>query len=220
VIQIPEYVLGASARTTVLPAIAQAQNRLEGAAAYFASLRLVAMAGAPIAIGCFLEAGPLVRFALGPAWAPSAPLAAILAPLGLVWSCFQLNTAVLAGLGDNRAQMRSSILTSVMGILGILAGLPWGVRGVALGYVVCTALSAIPNFAYVLRAFDIPFRRAVEPFVQPLAAGAAMALAIRWWQGASAAVASPLLQITGAGALGAVAYGLAWLGFALLTLDL
>jgi O-antigen/teichoic acid export membrane protein len=220
VIQIPEYVLGASARTTALPAVAQAQNRLEGAAAYFASLRLVAMAGAPIAIGCCLEAGPLVRFVLGPDWAAAAPLAAILAPLGLVWSCFQLNTAVLAGLGDTQAQIRSSVATSAMGILGILAGLPWGVRGVAIGYTACAALSAIPNFFYVLRAFDIPMRRAVEPFVQPLAAGAAMVLAIRWWQVAAAALTSPLLQVAGAGAIGVTAYGVAWMGFALLTLDL
>ena len=220
VIQVPEYVLGASARTTALPVIAQAQNRLEGAAAYFASLRLVAMAGAPIAIGCCLEANPLVRFALGPNWAPAAPLAAILAPLGLVWSCFQLNTAVLAGLGDTRAQIHSSMFTSVMGIVGIVAGLPWGVRGVAIGYTVCAALSAIPNFFYVLRAFDIPIRRAIEPFVQPLASGVAMILAIRWWQASSAALTSPLLQIAGAGAIGITAYGLAWIGFALLTLDL
>jgi PST family polysaccharide transporter len=220
VIQIPEYVLGASARTTTLPVVAQAQNRLEGAAAYFASLRLVAMAGAPIAIVCCLEAGPLVRFALGPNWAPAASLAAILAPLGLVWSCFQLNTAVLAGLGDTRGQIRSSVFTSVMGILGILAGLPWGVRGVAIGYTVCAALSAIPNFFYVLRAFDVPVRRAVEPFVQPLASGAAMVVAIRWWQGASTSLTSPLLELAGAGAIGITAYGLAWIGFALLTLDL
>ena len=220
VIQIPEYVLGASARTTALPAIAQAQNRLEGAAAYFASLRLVAMAGTPIAVGCCLEAGPLVRFVLGPNWAAAAPLAAILAPLGLVWSCFQLNTAVLAGLGDTRAQIRSSVFTSLMGILGILTGLHWGVRGVAIGYTLCAALSAGPNFFYVLRAFDVPARRAVEPFVQPLASGAAMVMAIRWWQASSAALASPLLELAGAGAIGITAYGVAWMGFALLTLDL
>ncbi|HEY4030024.1 MAG TPA: oligosaccharide flippase family protein [Caulobacteraceae bacterium] len=219
VIQAPEYVLGASARTTALPAIAQAQSRPEGAAVYFAALRLVAMAGAPIAIGCSLEAAPLVRLVLGPAWAPAAALAAILAPLGLVWSCFQLNTAVLAGLGDLRAQMRSSLITSVLGILGILGGLPWGVQGVALGYAIGATVSALPNFFYVLLAFDMPAHRAVEPFVQPLVAGAGMALALKWWM-ASSALASPLLQVSGAGVVGLTAYGFGWMAFTVLTLDL
>lgn len=53
-----------------------------------------------------------------------------------------------------------------------------------------------------------------------MACGAAMVLAIRWLQASSGALALPPLQIAGAGAVGVTAYSVAWIGFALLTLDL
>lgn len=65
VIQIPEYVLGASARTTTLPAMAQATTPEEAAAVYFSSLRLLAAIATPVAIGCGLEADNLVGVLLG-----------------------------------------------------------------------------------------------------------------------------------------------------------
>ncbi len=220
VIQVPEYVLGASARTIALPAIAQADGRLDAAAAYFASLRVVIAVAAPAAMGCCVVAEPLVRLLLGPTWGAAAPLIVILAPLGLAWSCFQLNIAVLAGLKDTRAQIRSSVLTSALGIIGILAGLSSGVRGIAIGYAVGTAASAIPNFAYVVRALGASPRQVVDAFVRPVASGAVMALVVRWWMTSPGAPVSPLLQVGGAGALGLATYVLAWIALDILTMDL
>jgi PST family polysaccharide transporter len=220
VIQIPEYVLGASARTTALPAIVQANTREERSAAYFASLGLLAALATPIAIGCCLESDALVRFVLGPRWMSSAPLVSILAPVGLIYSCLQLNTAALSGLGDTRRQITSSLLTSAGGIAGILAGLNWGVSGVAIGFVAGTILAAGPNFFCVLQAFGASVTRLARVFVYPLASGAVMVAAIHWWQGFAAVPTSPFPQLLGAGVLGLAAYVISWMAFEIVTIDL
>ena len=220
VIQVPEYVLGASARTTALPAIVQAKTRDERAAAYFTSLGLLAALAMPVAIGCCLEADAVVRLVLGPAWTDAAPLVAILAPLGLVYSCLQLNTAALAGRGDTRGQITSSLLTSGGGIAGILAGVHWGVSGVALGFLVGTVLAAGPNFFYVLRAFGAPAKRVASAFIYPLVSGAVMVAAIHWWRNFAATPISPFPQLVGAGVLGLAAYAASWMAFEIVAVEL
>lgn len=219
VIQVPEYVLGASARTTVLPAIVQAKTREERSAAYFGALGLLAALATPAAIGCCLEADNVVRLVLGPAWSSAAPLVAILAPLGVIYGCLQLNTAALAGLGDTRGQIASSLLTSAAGILGIVAGLHWGVRGVAFGFLTGTILAAGPNFFYVLRALGAPARRLTSVFAFPLASGAVMVGALHWWRTFHAAPTAPFTQMFTAGILGLAAYVLSWMAFEIATIE-
>jgi O-antigen/teichoic acid export membrane protein len=182
VVLIPEYALGASIRTTTMPAIAQvASDRHAAGSIYFNALRTLSLLATPAVVGCSLEAEPLVRLVLGPAWAPAAPLVAILAPLGLVHCYFQLNTAVLLGFGEARTQLRMSMLTSLCGLVGIVAGFPWGPHGVALGYALGTVFAAGPYFFYVLRALDAPWRRLVGGVGRAWAGGAAMAVALGAW---------------------------------------
>jgi O-antigen/teichoic acid export membrane protein len=206
VVLIPEYVLGASVRTTTLPAIAQvASDRNAAAAIYVNALRTLSLLAAPAVVGCSLEAEPLVRLVLGPAWAPAAPLVAILAPLGLVHCYFQLNTAVLLGFGAARTQLRMSILTSVCGLVGIVAGFAWGPRGVALGYALGTVFAAGPYFYSVLRTLDASWRRLVGGIGRAWAGGAAMAMVLSAWNH-SAQHVSPLLGLPEAVFVGGGAY--------------
>ena len=143
VVQIPEYALGAAIRTTTLPAIARvASDRAAATDIYVRALRTLTLVATPAVIFCSLQAEALVRLVLGPAWGPAAPLVSILAPLGLVHCYFQVNTAVLLGFGEARTQLRMSVLTSVCGLLGIVAGFAWGPRGVALGYALGTLFAA------------------------------------------------------------------------------
>ncbi|MDB5459798.1 MAG: polysaccharide transporter, family [Caulobacteraceae bacterium] len=207
VVQIPEYALGASVRTTALPAIARAASD-RGAAAdiYVNALRTMSLVATPVVIGCSLQADALVRLVLGPAWAPAAPLVAILAPLGLVHSYFQLNTAVLLGFGEARTQLRMSILTSVCGLVGIVAGFGWGPRGVALGYALGTLFAAGPYSLSVLRVLGASWRRLIGGVGRAWAAGAAMAVVLSAWDQHAGLHAQLLLGLPEAVLIGGGAY--------------
>jgi PST family polysaccharide transporter len=162
VVQIPEFAFGASVRTAVMPAVAHARDREQAIGVYLGGLRTVSLLATPLVIGCSLKAEALVRLVLGPAWLPAAPLIAILAPLGLVHAYFQLNTAALIGMGVARTQLRLSVMTSLFGLIGIVAGFHWGAKGVAIGYALGMTAAAGPHFYYVLRVFHAPWRRLVS----------------------------------------------------------
>ncbi len=210
VVLIPEYALGASIRTTTMPAIAQAASDRQAAGdIYFNALRTLSLLATPAVIGCSMEAEPLVRLVLGPVWAPAAPLVSILAPLGLVHCYFQLNTAVLLGFGEARTQLRMSVLTSICGLVGIVAGFPWGPRGVALGYALGTLFAAGPYFFYVMRTVGTSWRRLVGGVSRAWAGGAVMAAALATWN--HPAAHSPLFGLPEDIAIGCGAYLIALL---------
>jgi O-antigen/teichoic acid export membrane protein len=212
VVQAPEYVLGASVRTVTLPAIALAEGERDAARAiYLSAMRSLSVIAAPALVGCSLLAQPLVRLLLGPAWASAAPLAAILAPLGLAHSYFQLNTAVLLGLGAARTQLRMSLLTSLLGLTGIVAGIAWGPRGVALGYAAGTLLAAVFYILATLRALRAPLSLLAASIGRPYLATAAMALAVAAWQAHAAPAENPALTLLEGAGVGGLAYAAALL---------
>jgi PST family polysaccharide transporter len=207
VVQIPEYALGASIRTTTMPAIAKvAADRHAAAAIYVNALRTLSLLATPAVIVCSLQAGALVRLVLGPAWAPAAPLVSILAPLGLVHCYFQLNAAVLLGFGEARTQLRMSVLASICGLLGIVAGFPWGPRGVALGYAIGTLFAAGPYFFCVLRALAAPWRRLPGGVGRAWVAGGVMALCMHAWSQRGAPHPQLIIGIAEAVLIGGGAY--------------
>jgi PST family polysaccharide transporter len=207
VVQIPEYALGAAVRTTAMPAIARvAADKGAARDIYAKALRGVSLIATPAVVAVSLEAEPLVRLVLGPNWGPAASLVAILAPLGLVHSCFQLNTGVLLGFGAARVQLRMSVMTSLCGLVGILAGFAWGPRGVALGYTLGTLFAAGPYFFCVLRALDASWRLAFGAMARALAAGATMAAALAVWSPYAEAHTHPFACLVQAALVGGGAY--------------
>jgi PST family polysaccharide transporter len=207
VVQIPEYALGAAIRTTTMPAIAKvSMDRAAASAIYANALRTLTLVATPAVIFCTLQADDLVRFVLGPAWAPAAPLVSILAPLGLVHCYFQVNTAVLLGFGEARTQLRMSVLTSVCGLLGIVVGFAWGPRGVALGYALGCLFAAGPYFFCVLRALCAPWISLQGAVSRAWAAGAVMAAGLHVWDQHGVQHAHLFLTLVESATVGAAGY--------------
>jgi PST family polysaccharide transporter len=161
-----------------MPAIAHAPDRDTATGIYLKGLRTISLVATPLVIGCCLKAKGLVLLVLGPAWLPAAPLVAVLTPLGLLHAYFQLNTAALIGLGEVGVQLKLSVLTSVLGLIGIVAGMPWGSQGVAIGYAIGTVAAAAPYFRAVLTVLGAPWRSLVSGLGRASFAGAVMICAL------------------------------------------
>ena len=84
----------------------------------------------------------LVAVIFGPQWEPAIPIVQVLAIAGALQAIYQPTTTplVLGGLGRAKLNLRYAWLTTVVATLGIVAGLPYGPFGVAVGYSAATGL--------------------------------------------------------------------------------
>ena len=108
---------------------------LARAARALAAVSLPAMAWVAAA------APQLVAVIFGPEWHPAIPIAQVLALAGALQAIYQpLTTPLMLGLGHAKLNLRYAWLTTVITTVGIVAGLPFGPFGVAVGYTAATGL--------------------------------------------------------------------------------
>jgi PST family polysaccharide transporter len=82
----------------------------------------------------------LVAILFGEAWNPAVPIVQVLAMVGAVQAIYQPSTMpVVLGLGHAGLNLRYALLTTAFSTAGIVAGLPFGPLGVAVGYAAATA---------------------------------------------------------------------------------
>ena len=87
------------------------------------------------------SAPQVVLLVFGPQWIPAVPIVQILATVGALQAVYQPTTTPLVlGLGHARLNLRLAWLITVLATVGIVAGLPFGAQGVAIGYTAATAL--------------------------------------------------------------------------------
>jgi PST family polysaccharide transporter len=84
----------------------------------------------------------LVLLLFGNQWTPAVPIVQVLAMAGAMQAIYQPSTAPLVlGLGHAKLNLRYAWLTTILATVGIVAGLPFGPLGVAVGYSSATAVT-------------------------------------------------------------------------------
>jgi PST family polysaccharide transporter len=102
----------------------------------------------PIAISCPLFADEIIRIVLGAKWMEAAPIFRLLAPAALAFAiAIPLSWLVMSTGRVGRALSISAMAAPVV-VIGVLAGLNHGPKGVALGYSVAMVLLIIPIIAW------------------------------------------------------------------------
>lgn len=83
----------------------------------------------------------LVLLLFGHQWAPAIPIVQVLTMAGALQAIYQPTTTPLVlGLGHAALNLRFAWLTTIVATLAIVAGLPFGAFGVAVGYSLATVL--------------------------------------------------------------------------------
>jgi O-antigen/teichoic acid export membrane protein len=133
----------------VVPALSRLQHEPEAYRRLYLRLNGVVVSVAfPIAVFSAVAAPAIVGTLLGPAWSESAVLLRWLSPAGLLLA---LNVAIgwtYTSLGRTGRQLRWTVVASTVTIVGIVAGLPWGAVGVAIGLSGSRLLLRIPSLLY------------------------------------------------------------------------
>jgi len=120
-------------------------------AAYLRTASLIALVTFPVMVGLGVTAQPFVRVFLGPKWAPVAELLTVFGPLGALQSVSGIVILIYNTQGRTDLLFRWQIFASICYVASFIAGLRWGIMGVAVCYTVVWLLLIIPMYM-------IPFR--------------------------------------------------------------
>lgn len=130
----------------------------------------------PITIAAALFAHDLIRVVLGPKWAEVADIFRFLAPTILIYALINPLLWPTLSLGMIGRNLKIVSVLAPLVICGYVLGLPYGPRGVAIGYSAVMTLWAIPHIAWCIHGTVISLRdifvAASRPFVSGLVAAA------------------------------------------------
>lgn len=174
---IPTDNLNSSVGGVAFSALSRLQNDPHRFKSFFLkSYSLVLALTLPITIVCALFAGDAVAVLLGPKWKEVVPIFRLLAPTILCFAMINPFSWLLFSLGHVKRSLKVALVIAPLVISGYLIGLPYGAKGVALGYSVAMMLWVLPNIVWCIRDTEISFRDVMLTLVKPLLAGALAAV--------------------------------------------
>jgi PST family polysaccharide transporter len=179
IVRIPETVLNGPVFLTFLPAIARLGRDRQAAARIFVdSLRIMLGVAAPLMFGLALTADLSVPLLLGPRWHNTAPLLMLLAPPGIAQTVGWLSMGLLLGRGLTAQQVRIALLNAGLTLAGVLAGVPFGIFGIAAGVGLSVVIGNVVFLVAAMREMQLATRALLAAIMPTLAAATIMAAGV------------------------------------------
>ncbi|WP_180357927.1 lipopolysaccharide biosynthesis protein [Streptomyces sp. NP160] len=182
VLVIPVQLLGQTVKRTLFPAFSRmADDPPAVARALVAGTELVALLAVPVMALVACAAPEAVDLVLGPAWAPAAPVMTVLALAGARETVFYITPSLVSALGRAGTTLRLELVSTGVQVVGIVAGLPFGILGVAVGYATAGLLMTPVFLAVQRRVTGVTVGaqlRALAPAATAAAAGSVAYLAV------------------------------------------
>jgi O-antigen/teichoic acid export membrane protein len=141
----------------VLPVLSRVQNDATVFMRYVGNAQLVGshVLGTGFAVAAGL-AVPEVAVLFGSDWSGVAPIFAVLAIGGMFRALMSVPFWIYLSLGRSGAQLRMTLITHTVIVALILAGLPWGPVGVAVGHSVGYLIGWTTSLWHVNRTTGLP----------------------------------------------------------------
>lgn len=138
------------------------------------SVRALMFLMVPIMLALMASAEPLFETLFGRRWLPSVPMFQVLCLASALWPLHVVNLNVLLAQGHSRLYFRLQLVKMTSGILLLVAGIPWGVMGIAWSQVAAGIVAFAINAHYTRVHLDWgPLRQLAD--VVPIAAPAVTA---------------------------------------------
>jgi PST family polysaccharide transporter len=147
--------------------------------AYTKAVSTIAVITFPLMAGMIAVAVPFVSVVLGEKWKPVASLVIILAPVGLLQSVVTTVGNIYYAKGRTDWLFRWGLFATAISVGSFFAGLPWGIRGVAIAYLIVNLLLVYPAFAVPFRLIDMKMKDFLRPLWPILGFSMMMLVAVR-----------------------------------------
>jgi len=176
----PHGFITGSVYDVLFRALAKEQDNLDKSRyLFFRSLPLVAVYGLPFYVGFLWLARPLMVTLFGDRWADSAAPLMILSLAAPLMMIENLSGAVLAARSWLGRELVAQIVMIGVATIAILAGLPYGMTGVATGMVAALFYLTLHMFWLAKRSLDARWSDLVRAFI-PAALLNAILFATLW----------------------------------------
>ena len=186
-INIPTDNLNFAAGEVAFPALSRIQDEPVRLKNYFLKgYALVLAMTLPITVLCALFAEDMILVLLGPKWSAAVPIFRLLAPTILVFAIVNPLGWLLCSTGRVGRLLKMALVITPLMVVGYLAGLPYGPRGVACAYSLLMLLWILPAIAWAVNGTGITVWDIALTVRSPLVAGtvaALSALGVRWSYG-------------------------------------
>jgi O-antigen/teichoic acid export membrane protein len=194
---IPMDNLNSSVGGVAFSALSRLQHDPQRLKSYFLKgYALVLAMTLPITIICALFASDAISVVLGPKWREAAPIFRLLAPTILAFAMINPFAWLLFSIGQVGRSLRIALVIAPLVIAGYLIGLPYGPKGVALGYSSAMVLWIVPHIAWCVHGTVISVRDIFRVVMRPLLSGIAAAALPFAMQFSHAQWLSPLPRLT------------------------
>lgn len=153
---------------------------------YLRMANIVATVCLPVGAICVLEGDFFVRVLLGEQWLGSTPVFRILGAVLMVRPAMATVEIAQLSIGQSRRYLYWSIFTSAIYVASFVAGLSWGIAGVAGAFAIANYALALPASFYCLHCSPVRVRDFWRGLAVPAiltAAVSGMVLALHAWAG-------------------------------------
>lgn len=184
VMTVPVQLLGSAANRISFPVFSRLQDRPADARRLFLrSSQVMAMAVFPVMITVALAAREIVALVFGEVWLPAVPAMQVLAVTSIIQVLVTASGALYLAAARVDLTLRWSIIPLVVCSIAFVAGLPWGITGVAVAYCIATFLLAPFQLRAAGNLVSLRLREwvwAILPFTWAGAIATVSGLAVRW----------------------------------------
>jgi len=129
----------------------------------------------PLVAFLFVGSDRLISLVLGPQWMGASELFRILAFAAFMQTVGSTRGVVLLSTGNSRKYLVLGAVRAVFLCISFVAGLAWGVRGVAAAYVFANYLLLYPSIWYAFKNSPVQVSDFFRGIAKPLAASLTMA---------------------------------------------
>lgn len=205
---LPLQQLAGPLTTVTIPSLSRlATEPVRYRRAFLRMFELICLVSLPVVAIMMATADWLILVALGPQWTAATRIFAVLGLLAFAQVFSNAALWIFITQGQTKRLWQWSVGNTALVLLGLAAGLPWGVMGVASTYALSGILIRTPLFLWAAgRAGPVTtgdFYRVGGPyFLLAVAVGAALRAIRWWWTGPE----HPLAGLALFGALGAGLY--------------
>ena len=169
---IPTDNLNSSIGGVAFSALSRVQDEPHRLRSYFLKgYSLVLALTLPITILSALFAVDAISVLLGPKWKEAAPIFRLLSPTILIFAMINPFSWLLFSIGMVGRSLKIALVIAPLVIAGYVVGLPYGPKGVALGYSVAMALWVVPHIIWCVRGTAISVRDVFMTLSRPLVSG-------------------------------------------------
>ena len=120
------------------PAFSRMRDPRLIARTWMRAVRMVALIVVPLMLGLLAVAPDFVHAIFGEKWNAAIPVIQILAPVGMIQALVALNNVILQAVDRTGTLFRFTAVISIATVVGFAVGLPWGIEGVAVAYLLVT----------------------------------------------------------------------------------